>query len=185
MFYFRNGANSASVYTQSQIVSENIKWNLNSKTKKIKALLINTRNANALTGKEGYESLKILANELSEKLTIKQKSDEEKPTKIKSNEIIFACTGTIGEKFPLDKIRGKLDSLVEKIKYTQNKYIWIKAGMGILTTDTKPKLAMEICKIGNTEVKIYGIAKGAGMIQPNLATTLCFYSLMQIFSSPF
>ena len=55
LFYFRNGANSASVYTQSQIVSENIKWNLNSKTKKIKALLINTRNANALTGKEGYE----------------------------------------------------------------------------------------------------------------------------------
>ena len=184
LFYFRNGANSASVYTQSQIVSENIKWNLNSKTKKIKALLINTRNANALTGKEGYESLKILANELSEKLTIKQKSDEEKPTKIKSNEIIFACTGTIGEKFPLNKIRGKLDSLVEKIKYTQNKYIWIKAGMGILTTDTKPKLAMEICKIGNTEVKIYGIAKGAGMIQPNLATTLCFLFTDANISSP-
>ena len=128
--------------------------------------------------------MKILANELSEKLTIKQKSDEEKPTKIKSNEIIFACTGTIGEKFPLNKIRGKLDSLVEKIKYTQNKYIWIKAGMGILTTDTKPKLAMEICKIGNTEVKIYGIAKGAGMIQPNLATTLCFLFTDANISSP-
>ncbi len=117
LFYFRNGANHASLFTKSSVVSENIKWNKKVRSQKIHALLINTRNANALTGKEGYESLKILANELSEKLTIKQKSDEEKPTKIKSNEIIFACTGTIGEKFPLDKIRGKLDSLVEKIKY--------------------------------------------------------------------
>ena len=58
--------------------------------------------------------------------------------------------------------------------------------MGILTTDTKPKLAMEICKIGNTEVKIYGIAKGAGMIQLNLATTLCFlFTDANIFFSHF
>ena len=52
MFYFRDGANHASVYTQSKIVSENIKWNLNLNSKKIIALLINTRNANAFTGKK-------------------------------------------------------------------------------------------------------------------------------------
>ena len=56
MFYFRDGANYASVYTQSKIVSENIKWNRNISSKKIKALLVNTRNANAFTGKEGYKS---------------------------------------------------------------------------------------------------------------------------------
>ena len=50
MFYFRDGANYASVYTQSKIVSENIKWNLNIKSKKIKSLVVNTRNANAFTG---------------------------------------------------------------------------------------------------------------------------------------
>ena len=49
MFYFRGGANFASVYTQSKIISENIKWNINQKSKKIKALLINTKNANAFT----------------------------------------------------------------------------------------------------------------------------------------
>ena len=49
MFYFRKGANYASVYTQSKIVSENIKWNLNLKTKKIRTLVVNTRNANAFT----------------------------------------------------------------------------------------------------------------------------------------
>ena len=114
LFYFRKGANTASVFTQSQIVSENIKWNLNLKQKKIKALLINTRNANALTGKDGYESLKILSNNLSDKLTAKQKLDEEKPLKIKANEIMFACTGTIGEKYPLNKINQSLTLMTLK-----------------------------------------------------------------------
>ena len=62
MFYFRKGANYASIYTQSKILSENIKWNLNQKPKKIFSLIVNTRNANAFTGKQGYESLKKLAD---------------------------------------------------------------------------------------------------------------------------
>ncbi len=172
LFYFRDGANYASVYTQSKIVSENIKWNLNIKSKKIKCLMVNTRNANALTGKNGYKGLKILADTLSDQLTEKQKVDEEKPEKIKPTDILFGCTGTIGENFPTDKIKFCIPELIEKIKYTQNKYIWVKAAMGIMTTDLKPKLAMEECSIGNKLVKIYGIAKGSGMIHPNMATTL-------------
>jgi len=174
MFYFKNGANYASVYTQSKIISENIKWNLNIKSKKIKALVVNARNANALTGKEGYKGLKLLADELSKKLTEKQKLDESEPEKIKSTDILFACTGTIGETFPTQKINASIPELIEKIKYTQNKYIWMKAAMGILTTDLKPKLAMEECYIGKKQVKIYGLAKGSGMIFPNMATTLGF-----------
>ena len=172
LFYFRDGANHASVYTQSKLVSENIKWNLNIKSKKIKCLMVNTRNANALTGKNGYKGLKILADTLSDQLTEKQKIDEEKPEKIKPTDILFGCTGTIGEIFPTDKIKFCIPDLIEKIKYTQNKYIWMKAAMGIMTTDLKPKLAMEECNIGNKVVKIYGIAKGSGMIYPNMATTL-------------
>ena len=174
LFYFRNGANYASVYTQSKLISENIKWNLKINKKKIKALLINTRNANAFTGKDGFKGLKILADDLSQELTQKQKNDEENPVKIESDEILFACTGTIGEIFPTEKIKKSIPDLIKKIKYTQNKYIWIKASMGILTTDLKPKLAMEECYIGNKMVKIYGIAKGSGMIFPNMATTLGF-----------
>ncbi len=172
LFYFRDGANHASVYTQSKLISENIKWNLNIKSKKVKCLLVNTRNANALTGKNGFKGLKIIADNLSEQLTAKQKTDEEKPEKIKPNEILFGCTGTIGETFPTDKIKFCIPDLINKIKYTQNKYIWMKAAMGIMTTDLKPKLAMEECRIGNKDVKIYGIAKGSGMIYPNMATTL-------------
>ena len=172
MFYFREGANFASVYTQSKIVSENIKWNLSLKGKKIRALLVNARNANAFTGKKGYQGLKELAYELSIQLTEKQKEDEEKPEKISPNHILFGCTGTIGESFPTEKIKKSIPELIEKIKYTQNKYIWTKAALGIMTTDLVPKLAMEECKIGNAEIKIYGVAKGSGMIFPNMATTL-------------
>ena len=174
MFYFRDGANYGSVYTQSKIVSENIKWNLNQNCKKIYSLLVNTRNANAFTGKQGYRSLKKLADLVSKMLTEKQAEDEEIPKKITSKQIIFGCTGTIGEKFPYEKIANQIPSLVDKIRYTQNKFLWMKAGLGIMTTDTKPKLAMEECKIGNEKIKIYGIAKGSGMIYPNMATTLAY-----------
>ena len=172
MFYFRDGANFASVYTQSKIVSENIKWNMKQKVKKIFSLLVNSRNANCFTGKQGYKSLEKIADLLSQELTDKQKKDEDKPKKIKSKEIIFGCTGTIGEIFPEEKIKKKIPELVNKSKYTQNKYIWMKAALGIMTTDTQPKMAMEECSIGNSKIKIFGVAKGSGMIQPNMATTL-------------
>ena len=174
LFYFRDGASHASVFTQSKIISENIKWNKKIKSKKVSALLVNTRNANALTGSNGYAAIKEIANDLSKKLTAKQKLDEENPKEINSNEILFACTGTIGEKFPLFKIKNSIPNLINNIKYTQNKLIWMKAAMGIITTDTKPKLAMSECKIGSNSIKLYGIAKGSGMIYPNMATTLGF-----------
>ena len=172
MFYFRDGANHASVYTQSKIVSENIKWNLSIKSKKIKSLIINTRNANAFTGMEGYQGLKEIAEETSLQLSKKQKEDEDHPKNILPNEILFGCTGTIGEKYPTKKIKNSIPNLISKIKYTQTKLIWMKAALGIMTTDSKPKLAMEECSIGNKKIKIYGIAKGSGMIFPNMATTL-------------
>ena len=172
MFYFRDGANYASVYTQSKIISENIKWNRNIKSKKVKSLIVNTRNANAFTGSDGYKGLKEIAEETSLQLSKKQTEDEDHPKKVLVKEILFGCTGTIGEKYPTEKIKDNIPALVKKIKYIQNKYIWMKAALGIMTTDLKPKLAMEECNIGNKKIKIYGIAKGSGMIFPNMATTL-------------
>ena len=136
MFYFRDGANYASVYTQSKIISENIKWNLKQNSKKVFSLLVNARNANCFTGKQGFKSLEKIAESLSQKLSEKQKVDEENPKKIKPKEIIFGCTGTIGETFPEEKIKDKIDDLVKKISYTQNKYIWTKAALGMETTES-------------------------------------------------
>ena len=174
MFYFRDGANYASVYTQSNIISENIKWNLNQTSKKIYSLLVNARNANCFTGRQGYKSLEKIADQISQELTAKQKEDDDNPKIIKPKEIIFGCTGTIGEIFPEDKIKNKIPLLVKNIRYTQNKYIWMKAALAIMTTDTQPKMTMENCKIAGSSVKIFGIAKGSGMIQPNMATTLAY-----------
>tara|TARA_B100001121_G_C18665327_1_gene611011 strand:- start:229 stop:1524 length:1296 start_codon:yes stop_codon:yes gene_type:complete len=174
IFYFRKGASYATVYTQSNIKSENIKWNLNNSKDKIYALIVNTRNANAFTGKEGYKAINNIALQISDLLSLKQKSDEEDPRKINIKNLLFASTGTIGENFPEKKIRQAIPNLIEKIKYNQNKYVWMKAAMGILTTDTRPKLSMEECKIAGTKVKIYGVAKGSGMIHPDMATTLGF-----------
>ena len=172
LFYFRDGANYASVYTQSKIISENIKWNLNLKTNSIKALLVNAGNANSFTGKLGFKGITQIAEALSKELTIKMSEDEEKKNSVKSGEILFGSTGKIGETFPAEKIKKSLPDLLKKIQYTQNKYLWMKAALGMMTTDLLPKLAMEECTIGNSEIKIYGVAKGSGMIFPNMATTL-------------
>ena len=172
LFYFRDGANYASVYTQSKIISENIKWNLNLKANSIKALLVNAGNANSFTGKLGFKGITQIAEALSKELTIKMSEDEEKKNSVKSGEILFGSTGKIGETFPAEKIKKSLPDLLKKIQYTQNKYLWIKAALGMMTTDLLPKLAMEECTIGNSEIKIYGVAKGSGMIFPNMATTL-------------
>ena len=114
MFYFRDGANYASVYTQSKIVSENIKWNLSIKSKKIYSLIVNTRNANTFTGPSGYQGLKEIAEEISLQLSKKQTEDDNNPRKIAPNEILFGCTGTIGEKFPTEKIKKKFNKFSQQ-----------------------------------------------------------------------
>jgi len=172
LFYFREGASHASVFTQSKIISENLKWNKKIQSNKIYALLVNTRNANALTGPDGFKALKEISLDLSKELSQKQNTDEDNPKKIFPNEILFGCTGTIGEKFPLSEIKQSIPKLIQNLKYTQNKLVWIKAAMGIITTDLEPKLSMSEAKIGSSNIKIYGIAKGSGMIYPNMATTL-------------
>ena len=120
LFYFRDSANYASVYTQSKIISENIKWNLNLKGNSIKALLVNAGNANAFTGKLGFKGITQIAEDLSKKLTIKMSEDDEKNTKVKPNEILFGSTGTIGEVFPTEKIKMVITDLIKKNKlYTK------------------------------------------------------------------
>ena len=175
LFYFSEGAKYASVYTKSKIVSENIKFNLQLKNKLVKALFINTKNANTFTGKQGFESIRELSKYLSKELTLRASRAEVGTNDVvKPNQILFASTGVIGETYPVEKIKNKIPDLVASLKTVQNKYVWVKAASAIKTTDTIPKLAFEECKIGEKNVKIYGIAKGSGMIAPNMATMLAF-----------
>ena len=175
LFYFPKGANFAAVYTSSKITSANINWNLKIKRHFVKALMVNTQNANAFTGVKGAQGLKEIAHSLSKSLTLKSSQSPKGINEVvKITDLLFASTGVIGEEFPHIKIKNTITELVKKLRTEQNKYVWFKAASAIMTTDTKPKLAYEECKIGNKTIKISGIAKGSGMIAPNMATMLGF-----------
>ena len=175
LFYFSKGANYATVTTTNSIISETIAWNNTSHRKSIKALMVNTKNANTFTGKQGKESLDIIAKNLSRILTLKEsKSEMGVSETVRIKDLIFASTGVIGEQFPVDQIKDALPDLVEKLKNKHNKLFWLKIASGMMTTDTRPKLAYEEIIVGDELVKICGIAKGSGMIAPNLATMLSF-----------
>ena len=175
LFYFSKGANYATLYTSNSITSEFIPWNSNSHKKVIKGLLVNTKNANTFTGKQGKDSIDILAKNLSRVLTIKESKSKKGTTEtVKIKDLIFASTGVIGEEFPVDKIKDRLPELVEKLRGDHNKMYWLKIASSIMTTDTKPKVAYEEIIIGDELIRICGVAKGSGMIAPNLATMLSF-----------
>ncbi len=175
LFYFSKGANYATITTSNSITSEFIPWNNNSHKKTIKGLLVNTKNANTFTGKQGKESIDTLAKNLSRILTIKEsKSQKGTSETVKVKDLIFASTGVIGEEFPLEKIKNRLSDLVDKLRNDHNKMYWIKIASAIMTTDTKPKVAYEELVVGDELIRICGIAKGSGMIAPNLATMLSF-----------
>ena len=175
LFYFEEGANFAAIYTTSKVTSACINWNLKIKRHFVRALMVNTKNANTFTGMKGAQGLKEVANTLAKALTIKlSQSANGASETIKITDLLFASTGVIGEDFPHIKIRNTIPDLVKKLKTEQNKFVWFKAASAIMTTDTRPKLAYEECKIGNKLVKISGIAKGSGMIAPNMATMLSF-----------
>jgi glutamate N-acetyltransferase / amino-acid N-acetyltransferase len=175
LFYFEDGANFGAVYTDSKVTSVTINWNLKIKRHFVKAMMINTKNANTFTGIKGAQGLKEIAQTLSKSLTLKS-SQSTKGVKdiVKITDLLFASTGVIGEEFPTLKIKNRIPELVKKLRTEQNKFVWFKAASAIMTTDTRPKVAYEECKIGNKLVKISGIAKGSGMIAPNMATMLSF-----------
>ena len=175
LFYFSKGANYATLTTTNSITSEYISWNNNSHKKIIKGLLVNTKNANTFTGKQGKESIDLLAKNLSRILTIKEsKSKKGTSETVKIKDLIFASTGVIGEEFPVEKMKDRLQDLADKLRSDQNKMYWLKIASAIMTTDTKPKVAYEEILVGDELIRICGIAKGSGMIAPNLATMLSF-----------
>jgi len=175
LFYFREGANFAAAYTTSQITSASINWNLRIKKHFVKALMVNTQNANTFTGIKGAQGLKEIAHALSKSLTLKSSQNPKGVNEVvKITDLLFASTGVIGGDFPYLKIKNRIPTLVKKLRDEQNKYVWFKAASAIMTTDTRPKVAYEECKIGNKTIKISGIAKGSGMIAPNMATMLAF-----------
>ena len=171
LFYFKDGANFAGVYTKNKVTSAAINWNLKVKRHFVKALMVNTKNANVFTGIKGAQGLKEIAHALAKGLTLKSsQSPKGVSDVVKITDLLFFSTGIIGGEFPSRKIISRIPELVKKLRTEQNKFVWFKAASALMTTDTRPKVAYEETKIGNKLIKISGIAKGSGMIAPDMAT---------------
>ena len=155
----KNSETSA-VFTNSKTISEAVRWSKKNIKNKIKAMIINSGNANALTGKEGYNSIQNYTKTLAKKIGCKQEN------------ILIASTGVIGEQLNYKKINRLIPKLYEKSK--KKCCSWKSFSESIMTTDIVPKFASRKVKIGKDTVFINGVAKGSGMIHPNMGTMLAF-----------
>jgi glutamate N-acetyltransferase/amino-acid N-acetyltransferase len=153
------GTTVAGVFTTSKCPSAPVEWcRAKLKGKTARALVVNSGNANAFTGKNGRQATALTAD-------IAAKAVGCKPT-----EIFLASTGVIGE--PLDA--GKFNGVLEELSDRAMTGGWYDAAKAIMTTDTFPKVATAKVKLGKAIVTINGMAKGAGMIAPDMATMLSF-----------
>jgi glutamate N-acetyltransferase/amino-acid N-acetyltransferase len=156
---FDKGTQAAGVFTKSKCPSAPVDWcRAKLKAGKARALVVNSGNANAFTGKRGIEAVKFAAALAA------------KATGAPLTEIFLASTGVIGE--PLDA--SKFDGVLEKLAGRAAPDGLFEAAKAIMTTDTFPKVATASTTLGGVTVTISGMAKGAGMIAPDMATMLAF-----------
>jgi glutamate N-acetyltransferase/amino-acid N-acetyltransferase len=156
---FDAGTTVAGVFTKSKCPSAPVEWcRANLKAGKARALVVNSGNANAFTGKSGRIATKLTADIAA------------KSAGCKTSEIFLASTGVIGEPLDASKFAPVMASLADRAKPGD----FFAAAQAIMTTDTFPKVATATAKIGTAKVTINGIAKGAGMIAPDMATMLSF-----------
>ena len=156
---FDKGTEVAGVFTQSKCPSAPVEWcKAALASGKARALLVNSGNANAFTGKRGREAVRLSAVMASSVVGC--------PVK----QVLLASTGVIGE--PLDA--AKFDAVLADSEARARPGPWSEAAAAIMTTDTYPKGATRQVVLGGAPVTINGIAKGAGMIAPDMATMLSF-----------
>src|SRR6478735_12342466 len=150
---------AAGVFTQSKCPSAPVEWcRAHLKAGKSRVLVVNSGNANAFTGKSGRDACKFTAQ-------IAARAIGCRPA-----DVFLASTGVIGEPLKAQAFDGVMEGLVASAQAGN----LLAAARAIMTTDTFPKVATATAKIGKATVTINGIAKGAGMIAPDMATMLSF-----------
>lgn len=153
------GTSVAGVFTKSRCPSAPVDWcraNLSGGT--ARALLVNSGNANAFTGKKGQAAVELSAQIIA------------KAVGCAPSEIYLASTGVIGEPLAAEKFTAVADGLAERAVSGS----WVETAKAIMTTDTYPKVATRTVDLDGVSVALNGIAKGAGMIAPDMATMLSF-----------
>src|SRR3954449_6766053 len=153
------GTAVAGVFTQSKCASAPVDWCRAKLSRgKARALVVNSGNANAFTGKTGRQATALTADIAA------------KAVGCSPSEVFLASTGVIGEPLDASKFNRVLGAMAEQATSGE----WMSAAKAIMTTDTFPKVATTTARLGKTEVTINGMAKGAGMIAPDMATMLAF-----------
>jgi glutamate N-acetyltransferase / amino-acid N-acetyltransferase len=156
---FKQGTTVAGVFTRSKCPSAPVDWcRSHLKAGGAAALVVNSGNANAFTGKHGREATRVTAELAAAAVGCR------------TSEVFLASTGVIGEPLDASKFGKVMDQLATSAAPGQ----WREAASTIMTTDTFPKGAAAIFRLGSTPVTVCGIAKGAGMIAPDMATMLSF-----------
>jgi glutamate N-acetyltransferase/amino-acid N-acetyltransferase len=159
MFEFAPGTTVAGVFTRNKCPGAPVDWcRAALKGGKARALVVNAGNANVFTGKLGRDAVQATADAAAKLVGCKAK------------EVFLASTGVIGEPLPHEKLTAALPALFGTLADAN----WQDAARGIMTTDTFPKACLRKVMIGDAEVTIAGIAKGSGMVAPDMATMLCF-----------
>ena len=159
MLAFPAGTTAAGVFTRNKCPGAPVEWCREAlKSGRARGLVVNAGNANVFTGKAGRVATKATADAAAKLLGCKPR------------EVFLASTGVIGEPLPHERLTTALPALHAALTDTA----WADAARGIMTTDTFPKAATRTAEIGGVTVTINGIAKGSGMIAPDMATMLSF-----------
>jgi glutamate N-acetyltransferase/amino-acid N-acetyltransferase len=159
MMVFPAGTTVAGVFTRNKCPGAPVDWCRRVlKGGKARALVVTSGNSNVFTGKAGRETCQATAAAMA------------KLAGCKPTEIFLASTGVIGEKLPTEKLVAALPGVHASLRDD----LWQQAARAIMTTDTFPKAATRTARIGEATVTVSGIAKGSGMIAPDMATMLSF-----------
>ncbi|MGI9242004.1 MAG: bifunctional glutamate N-acetyltransferase/amino-acid acetyltransferase ArgJ [Verrucomicrobiales bacterium] len=150
---------SAAAFTANKVKAAPVRVTAtHAKSTPTRAIIANSGNANACTGVRGLEDAKTMAKQAATALGLNQR------------EVAVCSTGIIGVPLPIDRITPEIPSLAEKIRERG----WTKAAEAIMTSDTVRKTAGAKFFVGKKEITISAMVKGSGMINPNMATMLCF-----------
>jgi glutamate N-acetyltransferase/amino-acid N-acetyltransferase len=159
LFYSVTPATAAGVFTRNRVKAAPVLLDRERiRRGRCQAIIVNSGNANACTGERGVRDARAIADATAESLRIPR------------GLVLVSSTGVIGKPFPTDRIVSRIPGLVGNL----SSHGVLDAAEAIMTTDKFPKVRMETCSIGGREIRICGIAKGAGMIMPQMATMLCF-----------
>jgi len=172
------GAKAAAVFTTNKIVSAAVtvcKQHVKNST--ISAVVVNSGNANACTGDKGIKNAIAMCSKTAQELKIANRK-----SKIGNQNVLVASTGIIGEHLPMQNITAGIEKAAAQL--SDSPEAGLDFAKAIMTTDTRPKLAVRLLDISGCKVTIAGTVKGAGMIAPNMATTLCFITTDAAISKP-